>query len=467
MQNLTTDNLMVVLDLGTSKIRGVVGRKNEFGQVEIIAYEELTFPKNSLGTKRGSIFNLTETAFCIKDLLTKLQNNVNLIFNEDCPEEERKAFEISGVYVGLNGQTIKTIDNRIRRILGGVEITGEMVEALQAENNNLQIENGEILEIIAQEHLVDDSDVVNPVGCTCTQQLEGRYKIIAARPSLRSNLIKCFEKVNDSIERTGSSCKVEILGMFLSPVAAASAVLSPEEKQLGCAMIDFGAGTTSIAVYYKNILRHVSVIPFGSDTITRDITDLKMLDDMAERLKVRCGSAMESLAEKYEIVLKSSIPGKEGKTICNKFLAGVIEARVDEILDYVCYQIEKTEYYHCLDEVVITGGGARLKNLDEKLKSRIGLDVRIGVPNQKKSPDMAECFLNVECAQLVGLLIHAEKACVREKMAVVSKDEEEEEKEKGKTSPSKRPARSLKDRLGTLFGKIDEIFEDQKFENEQ
>jgi len=450
MEHLTKDNLVVVIDLGTSKIRGIVGRKDRNGHVEIIAYEALT----SKGIIRGSICNLAEVAFCIKDVLTKLQNKLNFIFNEGCSEEERKIYEISGVYVGLNGQTIKTMNNRVPRILGDIEVTKDMVETLHAENNNLKIENGEILEVIAQEYLVDDCDRVNPVGCICTR-IEGRYKIVAGRPSLKSNLIKCFDKVNEVIVNNGG-CKVEILGVFLSPIASASAVLSHEEKELGCAMIDFGAGTTSTTIYYKNVLRHVSVVPFGSDVITRDIMDLKVLDSVAEKLKRKYGSAMEELVEDFHITTPPPIPGKEGKTVSNKFLAGIIEARIEEILDYVCDQIEKSEHYCHIDEIVITGGGARLKNLVEKLKLRTGLDVRIGKPNQKISSNMDESYLDVECAQLIGLLIHAEKACIREKAPVLESIEEPKKQEKTKSS------KGIKLGFGTLFEKIGDIFEDSK-----
>ncbi len=448
MQGFTTDNLIVVIDLGTSRIRGIAGRKDGNGHVEIIAYEGLA----SKGIKRGSICNLAEAAFCIKEILTKLQNKVNFIFNESCSEEERKTYEISGVYVGLNGQTIKTMNSRVPRNLGDVEVTEEVVRTLHAENNKLKIENGEILEIVAQEYLVDDCDEVNPVGCICTR-IEGRYKIIAGRPSLKSNLVKCIEKVNEVIENNGG-CKIEILGVFLSPVASASAVLSNEEKELGCVMIDFGAGTTSTAVYYKNVLRHVSVVPFGSDVITKDIMDLKVLENVAEMLKRKFGSAMEELIEDFHISTPPPISGKEGKTVSSKFLAGIIEARIEEILDYVCHQIEKSEHYCHIDEIVITGGGARLKNLVEKLKLRTGFDVRIGKPNQKISSNMDESYLEVECAQLIGLLIHSEKACVREK-TLLSKEEQPEQE-----TPVKEKKKKIK--WSNVVGLFGDIFEDSK-----
>ena len=296
--NFTTDNLIVVIDLGSSRICGVVGRKDYNGRVEIIASESMT----SKGIKRGAICNLEGAAFCIKNILSLLQNKVNILFNEGRSDEEKKTYEISGVYVGLNGQTIKTMDSRVPRNLGEIEVTQEIIDTLYQENHNIKIENGEILEIVTQEYMVDDSDEVSPVGCICTR-IEGRYKIIAGRPSLKSNLYKCFEKAG-----------YEIIGTFLSPIATASAVLSKEEKELGCVMIDFGAGTTSVAIYYKNVLRHIGVIPFGSDVITKDIMDLKVLEVVAEKLKIKYGSAMEELVEDFYISTPA-VAGKEGKTV--------------------------------------------------------------------------------------------------------------------------------------------------------
>jgi cell division protein FtsA len=199
--------------------------------------------------------------------------------------------------------------------------------------------------------------------------------------------------------------------VFLSPIATASATLSEDEKELGCAMIDFGAGTTSVVVYYKNILRHVGVLPFGGETISKDIQDLKLSEQAAEKLKVKYGSAMEELAEDYCISVPAA-GGKEGKMVDNKFLAGVIEARTEEILKYACGQIEMSGFADHVDEIVITGGASQLSNLTEKLKLHTGKNVRIGIPDQKVTSGMDEKYLNVEYAQLTGLLIHAEKSCI-------------------------------------------------------
>jgi len=430
MQNFMTDNLITVIDLGTSEICGVIGRKDNNGCVEILASESVP----SKGIRRGAIYNLGDAAFCINNVLTLLKNKINILFNRERSDEEKITYEISGVYVGLNGH-IKTVDSRVSRNLGKAEVTREIIDTLCKESRNIKIGDREVLEVVDQEYLVDDFNEINPVGCICTR-IEGCYKVIAGHPDLKSYLYECFERVG---------CKIH--GVVLSPVATASATLSEEEKELGCAMIDFGAGTTSVVVYYKNILRHVGVIPFGGDTITKDIQDLKISELAAEKLKVKYGSAMEELAEDFNISIPAA-GGKEGKTVDNKFLAGIIEARTEEILDYISGQIEKSGFADRVNGIVITGGGSQLLNLTEKIELRTGLDVRIGIPDQKAAPAMDTKYLHVEYAQLTGLLIQAKKSCITENGEGVKK---------------KKIKTQGKGIFGTLFDKFEEIFtEDSK-----
>jgi cell division protein FtsA len=439
-QKININNLTVVMDLGTARIRGIVGKKDSAGQMEIIAMEET----KSMGIRRGMITNLEDAAFCIKRVLSLLTNKINNYLNDHNQEEEKKTYEITGVYVGLNGQSLKSVDSSVRRNLGEVEVTQEIIDTLYQETKNVKIENGEILDVVTQEYLVDDSDEVNPVGCICTR-IEGRYKIVAGRNSLRNNLMMCFEKAGYNIE-----------GYYLSPVVSAAAVVSKEEKELGCAVVDFGAGTTSVAIYYRNILRHISVIPFGSDVITKDIMDLKVVEEVAEKLKVKYGSAMEELAEDCNISTPARA-GKEGKVISNKFLSAIIEARTEEIFEYVMQQIKASGMAAQIDELVITGGASVLTNLVEKLKLHTGWDVRIGKPEEHHYYLTDEKYLRPEYAQLIGLLMCAGTGSVKEKTTIIEPEATDEVK-------SKQPKKKKNVKIwGTLFDKIDEMFsEDSK-----
>ena len=364
MQNFTTDNLMVAIDFGTSKICGVVGKKDESGNVEIIAYAS-DAPQ---GIKRGAVSNPEAAAHGLKRVLTCLQNNVITILNKGVPDDEKKSYEITGVYVGLN----------------------------------------------------------------------------ADKPDLKSNLQECF-KIS----------KHKINGIVLSPVATASAVLSEDEKEKGCAIIDFGAGTTSAAIYHEKKLRYSCVIPLGSKLITNDISDLSVPETTAERLKINHGSAMEEMAENLHIPVPTE-DEEEGETVSTKLLAKIIETRIDEILDYVCDKVEKSGFADRAKSVVITGGGSQLHNLIEKLKQHLGLSVRIGIPNQKTSSGMDKKYLKAEYAQLIGLLIHADESCIKEKVAVqqapvVEKTPETEKK-------------TAKNKWDNLFGTL---FTDKEFAKEE
>jgi len=439
MQDLTTNNLMVAIDLGTQRIRGVVGRRDNDGRVEVIASDYV----DSEGIKNGVIFNLEKAAFDIRRLLRCLENKIRIILNEERSEDEKMTYEITGVYVGLNGKSITTIDNIVPRNLGGVEVTQEIIDMLYDDNNKIKIENKEILSVVTQEYIVDNSEETNPIGCIGTR-IEGRYKVIIGDPLLKSNLYKCFERIN-----------IKVQGIFLSSIATASAVLSEEEKELGCVMIDFGAGTTSVSVYYKKLLRHIGVIPFGGNIITSDITDLKISEAGAEKLKVGYGRAIKDTVEDFKIPMEK-FGGKEEKFVTYDYLAGIIEARMDDILTFVCGQVEKTGLGNNIDGIVITGGGSQLENLADKLKLFIGLDVRIGVPNKNISQDTNSKYINVEYAQSVGLLNYAEKPCVVEKILVtdpvlIAENVAVAEKPQPKKGKSKFGIDYIKNAFGNLF----------------
>lgn len=436
MQNFTLDKLLVAIDLGTSKVRGVVGVKSP-GGLEIIASEEM----NSGGIKRGCVMNLEEASFCIKSVLRLLQNRIDLLLKDEASEEDKKTYEITQVFVGLNGLTIKTLETRNARNPGEVEVTQSLIDELRKEIDNVKVENGEILDVIPQEYLVDDTEDDRPVGRICTK-IEGRYKLIVGRPSLKSNLYKCFEKAG-----------YKIAGIYLSPIATAESVLSSEEKELGSAVIDFGAGTTSLAIYHKKILRHVCVIPFGGALITKDIEDLKLTGEVAEKLKIRYGSTMECLVEDDSYVATPKIGEKEGKTVSIKFLAGIIEARMDDILNILCEQINLSGLANEIEELVITGRGARMTDLIEKLKMCTGKDVRFGIPNQKIGLNMEEKYLSMEYAQLIGILLQAkaDTPCIVQ-LAAENKQEPSETIEVKKKKKSQRS-------LGDLFNSIFDKFE--------
>lgn len=210
MMDLANDDYYVVVDMGTSTIRGAVGMKDLDGNVDVLCSEHCP----SKGVKRGVIVNLEAAAGCVREVVTLLQNRMNIIINKNKSDDEKRKFVIEKLYVGLNGQSIRTLDNHVLRNLGKeeVEITSDILNTLFEENKNVKIDDGEILEVVAQEFNIDDEDEISPVGYLGTR-IEGRYKIICGRPSLKINVDSCMQRAG-----------YEVAGYLLSPVAVSNTV---------------------------------------------------------------------------------------------------------------------------------------------------------------------------------------------------------------------------------------------------
>ena len=349
-KEISVDNYFAAIDLGSSKITGVVAQKTDEGKITIIACEQT----ESRSIRCGEVKNLQDTAFRINDIVKKLENHKALRDNK---------IEIKKVYVGLNGHTIKTQTNNVKRVLGSdEEVTETLINEMLSESWKIRLENSETYEVIEQEFLVDGMLEYNPVGMTCGS-VQGSYKIIHGKPELKRNLFRSFEKAN----------QLEVAGMFMSSIATAEAALTETDKEMGCALIDFGADTTSLCVYYNGYLRHVATIPMGGNNITTDIKDLHVTQAIAEKLKLKFGNALASTETKKNIV----IPEQEGKTISTTMLASLIEARLDEIFDFVWKEIEKSRFASKLGNgIVMTGGASKLTNIDEFIRFKTGCSVR-------------------------------------------------------------------------------------------
>lgn len=411
---MNTEKFFAAIDLGSSKITGVVAQKTAEGKLDIIACEQV----ESKFIRRGEIKNASDTAFQINDIIKKLENNRVL--------REAKA-EIKKVYVGLGGHTLKTVNNTVKRVLGSdEEVTAELVDNMREENFKIKIDNNEIYEIIEQEYIVDDEFEYNPVGMTCFN-LQGRYKIICGKPELRKSLQRSFEKAN----------LLEIAGLYISPIATSESVISESEKEMGCALIDFGADTTSVCVFFNGYLRHLAVIPFGGTVVTNDIKDLNLTQSVSEKLKIQFGNAMAEMeTDPKNIVIAAESAGHESKTISTSYLASIIEARMDEILDIVWGEIEKSKFAGKLGSgIIITGGASKLNNLDELIKLKTGCDVRYANDNKYLSDDLNPKYREMINSHLIGLLLLADETCVKTKEEVaetttVKRENKKEKKEK-------------------------------------
>ncbi|MCD8194571.1 MAG: cell division protein FtsA [Tannerellaceae bacterium] len=378
-------DFIAAIDLGSSHIVGMVGVKSATGTISIVAHE---VESSSTCIRRGCVYNVEETANKIKRLILKLENKL-------------QGARIGKVYVGIGGQSLRSIDHTVPKILGtdGV-VTEEVIASLYQECRNYRPDMLDVLAAVSPTYILDDKPEPNPVGIPCNR-IEARYKLIVGRPSLRRYVI------NSIAERA----KMEIAGIIVSPLALSDAVLSDSEKDLGCALIGFGAGVTTLTVYKAGKLVCLSVIPFGSNLITRDITSLHLVEAEAERVKKAYGSAlMEKDSE--QTIQVSSADGMGLREIKLADLNNVVEARVKEILENVYARLDETGLTNSLGAgIVITGGAGVLKNLTDVIRERMKMSVRFSAVRKGIVENADPIAGNPEYAVAIGLLMKGTENC--------------------------------------------------------
>jgi cell division protein FtsA len=350
--------LVVGLDLGTTKIAAIVGRKNEFGKVEILGVGRA----ESLGVNRGVVVNIEQTVASIKAAIAIAADKANV--------------DIGEVIVGIAGQHIKSMQHRgmITRQSLDDEVNQKDIDNLIDNMHRLVMSPGEeIIHVIPQEYIIDsESGIKNPIGHAGIR-LEGNFHIITGQVSAVKNIFKC-------VDRGG----LKTVDLHLEPLASADAVLSDEEKEAGVVLVDIGGGTTDVAIFYDGIIRHTAVIPFGGNIITDDIKEgCGIIRTQAEQLKVKFGSALSQENQENEIISIPGLRGRPHKEISVKYLAQIIQARMEEILEFVLFEIKSSGYERKLAAgIVVTGGGALLKHLPQLVMLTTGMDCRIGTPNE-------------------------------------------------------------------------------------
>ena len=386
MQNDKNDKIVVGLDIGTTKICALVGRKNEFGKLEIMGMGKAI----SEGVVRGIVSNIDKTVDAIKKAIKMA--------------EEQSGINIGVVNVGIAGQHVKSLQHNgsITRATTENEITVDDVNRLTNDMYRLVTKPGdEIIHVMPQDYKVDyEEGIVDPVGMSGVR-LEGNFHIITAQSNAINNINKC-------VTRAG----LEIENLILEPLASSMSVLSQEEKEAGVALIDIGGGTTDLAIFKDNIIRHAAVLPFGGNIITSDIKQgCMVMQNQAEQLKVKFGKAIADEASENEIV---SIPGLRDRTpkeISLKNLAFIIEARMEEIIELVYSEIVRSGYANSLTAgIVITGGGSQLQNLVQLVEYLTGLDARIGYPNEHLGKSKIDAVKSPMYATSVGLVLSGYRA---------------------------------------------------------
>ncbi|MCK8621860.1 cell division protein FtsA [Prevotella sp. E13-27] len=325
---------IVAIELGSSKVTGIAGQKKPDGSINVLA---LVKEDSSQFIRKGVVYNIDKTAQCLTNIIKKMETQLKT--------------RITQVFVGVGGQSIRGVRNVVAKDMpDDTIITQEMVAELMEENRNLDYPDQKILDVAEQEYKVDTVMQLDPVGIRASH-LEGNYLNILERKSFFQNLNKCFETAG-----------IKVVEMYLAPLALANAVLTEAEKRSGCALIDLGADTTTVSVFYRNVLRHLAVIPLGANNITKDIAQpLQMEESEAEKMKLKYASAYTDNNE-IDDTLKYSID-QERQVESRKFI-DIVEGRLEEIILNVREQIPNEYCDKLLGGIILTGGGSNLKNIE-------------------------------------------------------------------------------------------------------
>ena len=448
---MTTNHFIAAIELGSSTIAGIAGRKTDDGSLQVLAY---VHEDSSAFVRRGAIYNIDKAANAVKSIVGKL--------------EAQLPASVAKVYVGIGGQSLRTVKNLVSRTLAeeGI-ISQELVDSLTDENLAQPVVDMTILDVVPQEYKIGNNLTVDPVG-VYGRDITGQFLNIIARSSLKKNLEQSFEQA-----------KVEIADFAVAPMVLANAVLTESEMRAGCALIDIGADTTTVQVYKNNLLRSLCVLPLGGSNITRDLTTLQIEEEEAEELKLQHGDALYEEEEGDEEALPSCSL-KDGRTIELRMLNDIVGARMEEILANAWNQIQLSGYEGKLfSGLVLTGGGADLKNTEAALRKLSKVE-KIRTARRVQGPvqgDENEHYRNT----LLGLLLQGRENCdkevpqpekpveqelfAKEEIETVEKPKPADDNSAKKNNPDKEPhndndkkPKKKKWGIGELFNKVQNEF---------
>lgn len=349
-------DVVVALDIGTTKVCALAGRKNQHGKLEILGMGKV----ESVGVLRGVVSNIEKTVSAIREAVDICERQSGMKFRQ--------------VHVGIAGQHIKSLQHRgiLTRDSDHIEIAQRDIDRIVNDMFKLVLPPGDkIIHVIPQEFTVDsEQGITDPIGM-CGVRLEANFHIITGQITAVNNIFRCVEKAG-----------LKTADLTLEPIASATAVLSDEEKEAGVALVDMGGGTTDITIFHDGIIRHTAVIPFGGNVITADIKEgCTVMQPQAEKLKVKFGSALADEVFDNRVITIPGLKGRDPKEISEKNLARIIQARCEEILDYVLWEIRRSGYERKLiGGIVLTGGGAMLQNMEKLASLHTGMSCRTGLP---------------------------------------------------------------------------------------
>ena len=432
-----SEEIVVGLDIGTTKICTIVGRRNEFGKIDILGYGK----SESLGVTRGVVTNIVNTIESIKISVVEAS--------------EKSKVDIGSVYVGIAGQHIKSLQHRGMHTRNSIddEISQSDIDAIVDDMYKLAMPPGEkIIHVIPQEYIIDNEQgIKNPIGMSGVR-LEANCHIITGQITAAKNIYKCVERAT-----------LETKGLYLEPLASSEAVLTEEEKEAGVVLVDIGGGTTDVAIFQDGIIRHTAVIPFGGNVITEDIKmGCSIIRNQAELLKIKFGSALASENLENEIVSIPGLRGREPREISVKNLSHIIQARMEEIIEHVHFEIRNSGFEKKLIAgIVITGGGAQLRHIVQLVEFITGMDTRVGYPNEHLGKGADE-LKSPMYATGVGLVIKGFHELDKEKKGLAVKATEEAALKNDRASKMKpEKVKQGSPRQG-LLNIIADIFKEEK-----
>ncbi len=378
---MSTEKIVVGLDIGTTKVCAIVGKKNEFGKINILGFGKA----ESDGVSRGVVVNIDKTVEAIRKAVAEA--------------EKQSGVDVNVVYVGIAGEHIRSMQHKGIITLSNpdMEISAMDVKRLHDDMFKIATPPGmEILHVLPQEYTVDNQvGIKDPVGMSGVR-LEGNFHVVIGQTTAANNIYKCVRKAG-----------LEARELILEPIASSAAVLTDEEREAGVCLVDIGGGTTDLAIFEDNIIRHTAVIPFGGNIVTEDIKQgCTVMRRQAELLKLRFGSALATEIKDDEIITITGLQGRPPKEIRRRTLSNIIQSRMEEIIEFVAAEIKHSGYEKKLvGGIVVTGGGAMLAHAKQLIEFVTGIDTRIGMPGEHLASGLVDEVNSPMYATSAGLVI--------------------------------------------------------------
>ena len=379
-------DIIIAVELASTAIRAIAGKREPDGSMQVLAFAQEESPNT---IRKGVIDNIDKTTQALSRVVARLGEKLNV--------------RVNSIYVGLGGQSLRSVHNRVLLQFDGLELLShKTIDKMRDTNIGVVYPNADIKEVVPQEFTIGSRSVIDPVGMQA-EAIEANFVNIIARTTLEENIRKCV-----------TAAGLEVQEVFISPLCLASAMLTANEKRSGCALVDIGADTTTVSVYVNNILRHLCVIPLGGSNVTSDITSLKVEAEEAEELKKKYGTAYRSDSEDKT---GQKVSLSFGRTEDEEKLQEIVEARYEEIIANVCHHISAYKD-KMLSGIILTGGAARIPDLPKAFSRQTGGDLNVRIA--KGLPDNVNVSFGVQVGDpdrlytLYSLLLAGKENCVGE-----------------------------------------------------